>query len=106
MTIDAIIGANCFAKPDRRVSPVIGIDECMNCCGSVSESPGSCSSPSCNVRKLSHQLKNYAQIFTSSTDNTLIPAMPPCLFLAALMDCIMDLGAPDCCVLVRCVEES
>jgi hypothetical protein len=59
------------------------------------------------VRKLSYQLNDAAQTITSASDNIVIPATPPCLFLVALIDCIMLLGAcSDCHALVLCIEES
>lgn len=41
---------------------------------------------------ISSHIFNHTQILTTSSSNTVIPAMPPCFFFAALIDCRMQVA--------------
>jgi hypothetical protein len=44
-------------------------------------------------KTISLRISNHAQTLTSSSVNTVVPATPPCRFLANLIDCLIDVGA-------------
>jgi hypothetical protein len=89
--IDAIIRANCFTKLDSCMSPpfILGIDGSGECCRCravfdlLVHPLVSCLSSAYGSAQAQLTAQNTARTITSDSDNKVIPATPPCLFLVA-----------------------